>query len=453
MPNTCHPSRIPTVCSFHLLALLLLVSSFYLDASAQQPTSGGGPKLVRIEFAGLKRLTREQLLEASGLEIGQVASSEVLDAAAQRLMDSGLLRKLAYRLHTEGNQATVTFQIEEGGGGVAPVIFDNFVWFTDEELTDAVRREVRTFDMTAPSAGNMTEAIALALQHFLNERKIPGTVEYMASENLVNRKLEHVFTIRGHVLPICSLHFPGAHNIEEDRLIKSSQALLGTEYSRRFVSGFTFSNLFPFYRELGQLRATFAQSQAKAETTTTCKNGVELTIGIDEGAIYSWDDPEWSGNQVLTSQELDTALGLKAGEVANGLKFDKGIASVGKTYGRKGYIAAFVRSQAEFDDATRKVSYHLDVKEGPQYHMGNLIIKGFSDNLGNYLRGRWEMKAGDVYDQGYAQEFIKTTFNEVLRKVAAERQEQKQPAPKKSSFDERPNRSTLTVDITFELIN
>jgi outer membrane protein assembly factor BamA len=255
------------------------------------------------------------------------------------------------------------------------------------------------------------------------------------------------------VLPICSLHFPGAHNIEEDRLVNGSKALLGTEYSRRIVAAFSVSSLFPFYRELGQLRATFAQPLAKAETTATCKDGVELTIGVDEGAIYSWDKPDWAGNQVLTSQELEATLGMKSGEVANGLKFDKGIASVRSAYARKGYIVASVRPQADYDDNARKVSYRLEVKEGPQYHMGTLTIRGFSDNLGNYLRGKWEMKAGDVYDQGYALEFFKTTFRDILRKVAEERQEQKQAPPKKFNTDERPNRSTLTVDVTFELSN
>jgi outer membrane protein assembly factor BamA len=453
MPNIKHPSRI-TVCIRALLALLFLFSSLCsLNSSAQQPAPTAGPKIAKIEFVGLKRLSREQLLDACGLEIGQIATEEVLDAAAQRLMDSGLLRKLSYRLHTENNQATVTFQVEEGGGGVAPVIFDNFIWFTDEELNDAVRREVRTFDMTAPTAGNMPDAITLALQHFLNERKIAGTVEYMASENIVNKKLEHVFTVRGPVRPICSVHFPGAHNIEEDRLIKSAKPLLDTEYSRRLVAAFTFSNLFPFYRELGQLRATFSPSQAKAGTTANCKDGVDLTIGVDEGVIYSWDKPEWSGNQVLSSQELDAALSMKSGEVANGLKFDKGIANVRNAYGRKGYISAFVQPQAEYDDDARKVAYHLEVKEGPQYHMGTLTIKGFSDNLGNYLRGKWDLKAGDVFDQGYAEEFFKTTFPDVLRKVKEERQEEKRLPPTKSGSEERLNKSTLTVDVTIELVN
>lgn len=452
MLKTKHPSRF-SMCTRNLLAMAVLVATLCpLTTLAQQPASGPA-KLAKIEFVGLKRVTREQLLEASGLEIGQVASPDILDAAAQRLMDSGLLRKLSYRLHTEGGQATVTFQVEEGGGGVAPVIFDNFIWFSDEELNDAVRREVRTFDMTAPSAGNMTDAIALALTHFLAERKIAGTVEYLAAENMINKKLEHVFTVKTTPMPICSVHFPGAHNIEEDRLIKGAKPLLGTEYSRRFIAGFSHNTLFPFYRELGQLRATFSPSQAKAETTANCKSGVELTIGVDEGSIYSWDKPEWSGNQALASQELDAALDMKAGAVANGLKFDKGLASVAKAYGRKGYIAAQVRPTAEFDDDARKVSYQLEIKEGPQYHMGILTIKGFSDNLANSLRGKWEMKAGDVFDQGYYDEFFKTTFLDFSRKAREESQEQNRPAPKRSNSEMRLNRSTLTVDITIEVIN
>src|SRR5213075_2587218 len=109
-------------------------------------------------------------------------------------------------------------------------------------------------------------------------------------------------------------------------------------------------------------------------------------------------------------------------------------------------LEASVRPEPVFDDAARKVSYRLDVKEGPQYHMGNLIIKGFSDNLGNYLRGKWEMRRDDVYDQGYVEEFFKNDFKEIMRKVVEERQQQGRPAPKKYNTLTRPNRETRTVD-------
>jgi outer membrane protein assembly factor BamA len=430
--------------------VLALVSlSGTVRVSAQQPASD--VKLARVEFVGLKRLTREQLIKVSGLEIDQIVDVGALDAAAQRLLDSGLIYKLGYRLQTKAGLATVTFQIEEGRSGESAVIFDNFIWFTEEELAAAVRREVPSFNGAAPNAGNMTDAVTRALQKFLNERKIAGTIEYFPSENIDRTKLEHVFTIKGVRLPICTLHFPGAHSVPEEKLIKHSQGLVGTDYSRRLAGQFAFNSLFPIYRELGQLRATFGRPQASPQTIANCKEGVELTISIDEGAIYVWEKFEWSGNQVLTPSELDAALAMKSGEIADGIKFDKALAAVLKAYGRKGYLAAFVRPQPEFDDAARKVAYRIEVKEGPQYHMGNLIINGFSDNLGNYLRGKWEMRGGDVYDQGYAEEFFKKDFQEIMRKVFAERQEQGRPTPKKVNTIAHPNRDTLTVDVIFEL--
>jgi len=142
-------------------------------------------------------LTPEQLLRVSGLEIGQTVNVDALDAAAQRLMDSALVHKLSYRLQTKAGLATVIFQVEEGRGGESVVIFDNFIWFTEDELADAVRREVPSFNGTAPNAGNMTDAITRALQRFLSERKITGTIDYLPSENIDHTKLEHVFALKG----------------------------------------------------------------------------------------------------------------------------------------------------------------------------------------------------------------------------------------------------------------
>jgi hypothetical protein len=144
---------------------------------------------------------------------------------------------------------------------------------------------------------------------------------------------------------------------------------------------------------------------------------------------------------------------MKTGEVAHGLKMDKGIATVIKAYGPKGYIGASVRADPQFDDSARQVSYRFSVTEGPQYHMGNLVIKGFSDSLGNYLRGKWELKAGEVYDAGYAENFFHKEFQDVARKVVAERMEQGKPAPKKTNTLTRANVETLTVDVTFEVVD
>ena len=65
--------------------------------------------LDRIEFVGQKRLSISQLTSLSELKIGQVVDQGSFDAAAGKLLQSGLLRKLSYRVRSAKGRATVTF--------------------------------------------------------------------------------------------------------------------------------------------------------------------------------------------------------------------------------------------------------------------------------------------------------------------------------------------------------
>src|SRR5262249_52671202 len=183
-----------------------------------------------------------------------------------------LIKKLGYSYRPNGNQATVIFQIEEVAVAEQHrVIFDNFIWFSDEELAKAVRRMVPGFNGSLPDSGSLVDSVTRGLQLFLSENKIVGKVEYLPETDLRGRINAHVFVVREIKMPICSLHFPGAHNIEEARLIKAAHEMIGTDYSRSFADTFATKNLFPFYREVGQLRATFVPAQAKPLGTGSCR--------------------------------------------------------------------------------------------------------------------------------------------------------------------------------------
>jgi len=73
---------------------------------------------------------------------------------------------------------TIVFQVEEAKSGQSPVVFDNFVWFTNDELVAAIKRAVPSFNGLAPDSGKMTEQISHALQSLLKEHQIEGTVVY-----------------------------------------------------------------------------------------------------------------------------------------------------------------------------------------------------------------------------------------------------------------------------------
>ena len=400
-------------------------------------------KIAAIEIEGLQALTTEAVIATSGLKVGDTFSVAATDAAAERLLNSGLFKRVRYRTRNVGANVTVTFQLEELKGQLSPVLFDNFIWFSDEELAAAIKREVPSFNGSAPDIGNTNDAIKTALQNLLAERKLPGQVEYTLSEH------EHVFRVEGVPMKICTLHFPGAQNVSEEKLIQATRSLMDPDYSRQSAKTFPKYGLDPIYRELGHLRASFGAPVAKPEKSAGCE-GVDLTIPVNEGVKYSLAKIEWAGNQVLSAKELDDVLGMKPGEVANGKKFDKGLSEIQKAYGKHGHIQAYMAPTPEFDDATQKVAFKIAVNEGPQYRMGTVEFKGFSAGDAAGLSKTWALKSGEVSDQSYVVRFFRDDGREIMSQIAHQRQSQGKPLPNLSTM-EYPNRQTLLVNLMIEI--
>jgi outer membrane protein assembly factor BamA len=143
----------------HVLILAVL-SFFSFNVIAQSPQSQQADphqlRLAKVEFKGLEHITSEQALDLSGLIIGDPITVEALDAVAQKLADSGLFGKMSYRIRSVKLDANVEFEVEELRSSI-PVVFDNFVWFSDDELLAGVKSEMPSFNGTAPESGNAAE--------------------------------------------------------------------------------------------------------------------------------------------------------------------------------------------------------------------------------------------------------------------------------------------------------
>jgi outer membrane protein assembly factor BamA len=400
--------------AFALFAACLLLLSA-ASARAQQPPAQS-IKLDRIEFKGLDRVKEPEALEKSGLAVGQSVDIDAVEAAANRLLESGLFVNLSYKLKGTTDKSVLTFEVIERKWTM-PVSFDNFVWFTDEELTAAVRRKLPAFDGTAPESGGVTDQIRQALEELLRERKIEGAVQYDLSEDPLTKKVSHLFSVKGPGLRVCKLGFAGARAIPEEQLVTKSGGIFDNDFSRAYAGGFVESSLLPLYHEKGYLRASFGPPKVAPDASPECR-GVAVNFNVDEGSIYVWDKAAWEGAAGLTAQELDAALGMRNREVANVVKIANGLARVRRAYGRKGYLGVRIRPVTEFDDTARSVSYRFEVTEGPQYRMGELFITGLDEVSANNLRGRWRLLPREVFDEGYLAEFEKKSVVEFLREAA-----------------------------------
>jgi outer membrane protein insertion porin family len=417
-----------------------LLASCAAAALAQQPPPGR-MRLAKIEFVGLQRVKEDEIVAASGLKIGQAFAVEDFDAAAQKLLSSGLVSRVAYKLRERAGEAFITFEVAEAGrAGNSPVVFDNFPWFTPEEIAAAVRRDVPAFDGTAPDSSAVIEGIRGALERLLSERKIAGKVEYLPSMNLEtggNRK--HIFAVSGARLAVCAVSFPGASGIPEKELISAAKSMLANDYSQEFASNFADAALRELYHERGYLRVEFDAPRGSVGGEGACANGVTVAVPVREGVSYNWAGAQWSGNAALAAAELDAALGMKPGEVADGTKIKKALREVARAYGHKGYLNSALRPAPEFDDAGRRVTYRFEVREGPQYRMGELKIAGLAEADAEKLRARWALRAGEVFDQAYYEEFLKKNLSGVVQPGAR---------PQVTMFV-KPDREKLTADVNY----
>src|SRR5262245_36285144 len=58
-----------------------------------------------------------------------------------------------------------------------PCVFDNFVWFKDQEIIDEIRKDLPAFNGSAPESGDSIDKIIGALKRMLENKKLPSEVE------------------------------------------------------------------------------------------------------------------------------------------------------------------------------------------------------------------------------------------------------------------------------------
>jgi outer membrane protein assembly factor BamA len=197
------------------------------------------------------------------------------------------------------------------------------------------------------------------------------------------------------------------------------------------------------------LRAQFQTPTAVFESSAQCPSGVVVTIPVEEGDAFTWGRSEWNGNEKLTVEDLATALGMNPGELADGLKIDKGLKQVRLAYARRGHLAAEVKGSFDIEPKSAQVNYKFEINEGPRYFMGDLIVNGVSQADADQLKAKWKLGTNTVFDETYIEEFRQTVMPDFIRGLM-----QKSPtrARVKAEFETRPDavKNTVNVLITFK---
>jgi len=364
-------------------------------------------KLHEVRVEGLKYLTEAQVVSLTGLTTGSAVGRKDLQDAADALVRTGLFAKVTYKFDTKIDSVALTFHVEENPR--LPVSYDNFPWYSDSELDDAVRKVLVFYDGHLPEAGQTVERAAAALKELVEAREPHAEVTHQVVLSPLSDGSEQQFHVEGPVPKVASLEFsdPKLAQIPEVRTHLSE--ILEHPYSRLTIDIFLAEQIRPIYLQQGFLQARIGPSEVRL---TGNPNQQKLTEAIPvyvpcaPGAIYRWKGVEWKGNAAISTITLTNTVGMRADDLANGQTIEGAWEKVREEYGQRGYLEAKVEPKALLDDAAHTVSYNVAIEEGKQFRYGSMTISGMSLAGERMIEQAWTMKAGDLFDKKMFEDFL-----------------------------------------------
>lgn len=363
-------------------------------------------KIASIKVTGSQRYPEEKIIAESGLAAGQTVTKEEIQAAADRLAQLGPFVNATYSFTSKEKEIALKFQVQDAP--TVPVAFDNFPWFSDEELVAAIREAAPLFDGTAPEQGKILETMTVAVQRLVDAKKIQGSVALELITRPTEEGMMQQFRLKGPVLKVNGVEYSDPVAAGSARLAEEAKVLVGQPFSRYAVQVFLVEKVRPLYLASGYLRVKFGEPQAlfSGNPTRPLPDNVKVRIVLEPGPVYTWNGATWGGNKVFEAWALDGMLKMAKGLAVNATSLEDAWERVKQEYGQKGYVEAELKAEPVFDDAAGKVAYRVTVTEGPQYKMGKLVITGLSVPAERALRTAWKIREGEIFDRAYYEEFV-----------------------------------------------
>jgi outer membrane protein insertion porin family len=390
----------------------LAVLAARLPALAQ--TASPSFVVGEVHASGSHRYSDAQIAATAGLKPGDPISNQTLQDISDELAQLGVFSRVSFRFTAKNNRATVNFELEDAP--IVPVMFENFPWFTDQELSDEIRRAVPLFDGGAPRGGSLIDEITAALSAKLASRGIKSNIEHTLLSEPSSDEEVMQFRQDDVKFTIASLSFGDSAAQNSEKLRDRMSDLVGKKFSRFAIELFENEQVRPIYLSAGRIRVKLGAPVVHLNGDgQQGQSTVDVQIPVEPGQVFRLSSAAWSGSMAIDAATLSRLVSVKPGDLADGMKLASGWQQIELEYGHRGYLDAKITPVAKFDDASVTVRYDVTIVEGPQYRMGELVITGLSLDAERRLRNAWRLAPGQVFDKT----FLDSTLSKLEKPTVA----------------------------------
>jgi outer membrane protein assembly factor BamA len=296
---------------------------------------------------------------------------------------------------------------------------------------------VPLFNGELPVTGKLPDDLSEALQGLVDEKKIPGRVDFTRVAQGEGPTEAFVFSVTGPHITVRNIEFRSATAAELPQFEAASRRLQGAEYSRSAFFAQADKSFLPACQEQGYLRAKFGEPEAKVVQNDPNDTLVDVTVSVVAGKQYQLTSIEFSGDKAFPEETLRNLLHLQVGHPANVKQLREDLEAIKQLYGTHGYVEVRIDPAPQINELESSVAYVVNLKEGEVFKMGDLEILGVDSHTGGRLQNLWILRGGDTYDSSYARRFVAQALQQVLT-----------TGEWNTDLQETPNRKDKTVDVT-----
>ncbi len=353
-------------------------------------------------------LSKDVVMDLAGLHIGSPVDKTALDAASQKLGETGIFESVNYR-YAPGPQKgyALTLQLADpksvsNASIDIPGVNEDEVWQWLAAQYPSLNHKVPANDAGQQFVERkLEEHLAAALEGHHLAAKTEVDLTHGGKSNV---------SFQPDPLPrIEAMNFMGASALTPAQLADLIPKDVREQgYTDRGFHQAVELNLRRAYEERGRYRVRFASITAQREPGWA----VSVTTSVEEGPKFTLGEVQVQGDKLPLDAMLEAAK-FRKGQIANWTEIQNSIWELEKPVKRLGYLNASAKPERIFHDEQRVLDVRLSVSLGPLYRFGQLRITGLTPELEAEARKVWSLNPGDPFNYEYPNDFSQVFFRTV----------------------------------------